>query len=480
MHKKNSLVPVIICGGSGSRLWPLSRKSFPKQYLTINNNGFSLLQNTLDRIKGLEDLDNPIIVCNQEHRFITAEQVRKINIKPKSILLEPLARNTAPAIALAALESISNGEDPILLILPSDHQIKDNKEFIKSITKASNLNLQNKIITFGVKPTSPATGYGYIKAVSSKKIKDSLPLKIDTFIEKPKQVLAEELFKDKSYSWNSGIFICKATTIIKELEKFSPEIIYHCKESLKKKITDLDFTRLDKKAFEKCPDISLDKALMEKTDLGFVFPLNAKWCDIGGWKSFWENSEKDINGNVVIGDTFQKSSKNSLISSFSRLTIALGIKDLIVVETNDAVLVAQKDQSENIKLLVDELKLKNRQEVEKNKKTLRPWGNYFDVDLDKNWKIKRIEVNPGASLSLQLHKKRAEHWIVVEGLAKVEINQKEMNLSPNQSCFVPLGTKHRLSNPGNTPLVIIEVQSGSYLGEDDIIRFEDFYGRKDS
>ena len=479
MNKKKTLLPVILCGGSGSRLWPLSRKSFPKQYLSIDiDDNFSFLQNTLNRIKNLKNLDNPIFVCNQEHRFITAEQIRKIEIKPKSIILEPFSRNTAPAIAIAALESMKNGSDPILLILPSDHQIKDNREFLKSIENINNINLEKKILTFGIKPHSPSTAYGYIRSRQTKNEKEKFPLKIEKFLEKPNRNLAEKLYLDYNYSWNSGIFISRASTIVDELEKYSPDIISNCREALRNKKNDLDFTRLEEHSFKKCPNISFDKALMEKTDLGFVLPLKAKWSDIGGWKSFWEQSKKDQDGNVLIGDSLQFSSKNNLISSYSRLTVGFGINDLIVVETNDALLVTKKEYSDDIKLLVEKLKLKNRTESENHSKTYRPWGNFLNVYSAKNWKIKRIEVNPGASLSLQLHKKRAEHWVVVEGIAKVEINEKIISLAANQSCFVPIGSKHRLSNPGESLLVIIEVQSGSYLGEDDIIRLQDIYGRK--
>ena len=479
MNKKNTLLPVILCGGSGSRLWPLSRKSFPKQYLSIDiDDNFSFLQNTLNRIKNLKNLDQPIVICNQEHRFITAEQMRKIEIKPKSIILEPFSRNTAPAIAIAAMESMKNGNDPILLVLPSDHQIKDNQEFLKSIMSINNINLEKKILTFGIKPHSPSTAYGYIKSGKSKNEKEKFPQKIEKFLEKPNKTLAKKLYLDFHYSWNSGIFISRASTIIDELEKYSPDIISNCREALRNKINDLDFTRLEEHSFKKCPNISFDKALMEKTDLGFVLPLNAKWSDIGGWKSFWEQSKKDSDGNVLIGDSLQFSSKNNLISSYSRLTVGFGINDLIVVETNDALLVTKKEYSDDIKLLVEKLKLKNRAESENDSKTYRPWGNFLNVYSANNWKIKRIEVNPGASLSLQLHKKRAEHWVVVEGIAKVEINEKIISLKANQSCFVPIGSKHRLSNPGKALLVIIEVQSGSYLGEDDIIRLQDIYGRK--
>ena len=479
MRIQSQILPIILCGGSGSRLWPLSRKSFPKQYLSIDpENKYTFLQDTLNRLNKLEHKNDPIIVCNEEHRFITAEQLREINIKPKSILLEPCSRNTAPAIAIAALSCISNENDPILLILPSDHQINNNQEFLKSIEEAKKFAINGKIITFGVKPKSPATGYGYIKS-SNKLFEGKLtPFQIEKFIEKPNILLAKELYKDDSFSWNSGIYMARSSIVIQELEKYCPEIILQCRKSVKNKLKDLDFSRIEKKSFEKCPNISLDKAIMEKTDLGFVFPLKADWSDIGSWNSFWKNSVKDPNENLIIGDVIQKSSKNNLINSYSRLVVALGVEDLIIVETNDSVLVAKKNQSENIKLIIKHLKNKNRIEGVETKKVYRPWGNFLSIEEDFNWKIKRIEVNPGASISLQIHKQRAEHWIVVKGIADVEINKKIFKLKENQSCFIPKGEKHRLSNRTRESLIIIEVQSGEYLGEDDIIRFEDKYGRK--
>jgi len=476
----NKLCPVILCGGSGSRLWPLSRRSFPKQYLAINDESQdSFLQTTLNRIKNIINIDSPIVICNEEHRFVTAEQIREIGIKPKSILLEPCSRNTAPAIILATLKSITFGIDPILLILPADHQIKNNKEFINSINISREAALKGKIVTFGIEPTNPETGYGYIKSFKPFEEDNLKTYKIEQFIEKPNKLLAEEFCKDKRFSWNSGIFVAKASTILEEVEKYSPEILNLCRKSINNKNFDLDFERVEKKYFEKCPNISIDKAIMEKTNSGVVCPLKAEWSDIGGWKSYWENSPKDINGNILIGNSLEISSKNSLIAGYSRLTVALGVEDLVIVETNDALLVTKKDHSEKIKELVTRLKDEKRIESEENRKVYRPWGNYFSVEEDLNWKIKRIEVNPESSLSLQLHKKRAEHWIVVRGIANVEINEKKFLLKENQSCFIPEGYKHRLSNLNKEPLIIIEVQSGSYLGEDDIIRFEDNYGRKD-
>ena len=361
--------------------------------------------------------------------------------------------------------------------MPSDHLIKNNQSFLESIEEARLTALQGNIVTFGINPTHPATGYGYIKSEEVFHKKAQKPYQIKEFIEKPKKELAEKFIRDKNYTWNSGIYMAKASTIIKEFEKFTPEINIFCKESLEKKIKDLDFDRLDKEAFEKCPEISIDKAIMEKSSLGVVFPLNVEWSDIGGWQSFWENSKKDESGNAILGDAFQISSKNCLINSNSRLTVGLGLESIVIIETNDSVLVAKKSESEKVKSLVNYLKNLKRNESEENQIVYRPWGNYLTMDCGSLWKIKKIEVSPGASLSLQLHKKRAEHWIVVEGLAKVEINEKEFILNANQSCFVPVGVKHRLSNPGEKNLIIIEVQSGEYLGEDDIIRFDDIYGR---
>tara|TARA_B100001248_G_scaffold160487_1_gene121042 strand:- start:2392 stop:3852 length:1461 start_codon:yes stop_codon:yes gene_type:complete len=475
---EKKIVPIVLCGGSGSRLWPMSRRSLPKQYLALNSQENSFLQVTLNRIKNLEDIDDPIIVCNEEHRFITAEQIRELNINIKSILLEPCSKNTAPAIANAALISVSKEFDPILLILPSDHLIKNNNKFIKCIKRATKKAEDGNIITFGIKPNNPATGYGYIKSKDSFYEDSFESSKIEAFIEKPEYELAEKLFSNKKYTWNSGIFMAKASVLINELEKFAPEIILNCKKSLKNRTKDLDFERVDKEFFGKCPDISIDKAVMEKTSLGLVFPLDVGWSDIGGWKSFWETSDKDNNGNVLTGDAFEIKSKNCLINSNSRLTICLGLDDIVVIETNDAVLVANKNESENVKPLVNYLKRLNRAESQENQKIYRPWGNYQTMDYGSLWKIKKIEVKPGASLSLQLHKKRAEHWIVVEGFAEIEIDNKKLNLKANQSCFVPIGAKHRLSNPGESTLIIIEVQSGKYLGEDDIVRFKDIYGRK--
>ena len=471
------VIPVILCGGTGTRLWPLSRKSYPKQFLSINSKKLSLLQQTIKRISDLKNTQDPIIVCNEEHRFLVAEQVRRLNITPNSILLEPVGRNTAPAIALAALKAIEDNKDPILLILSSDHEIKNEKKFLESISNGIKSAEKNKLVTFGIVPTSPETGYGYIKGETEISDKEFEGIKILKFIEKPNLDKAEEFIKDKRYTWNSGMFALKSSTILKELENYSPEIIGFCKEAIIKSKKDLDFIRIDKTSFEKCPNSSIDVAVMANTKIGIVFPINVGWSDIGSWKTVWENSDKDQNNNSVQGKIILKNSQNSLLKSESRLIVGIGLKNLVVIETKDAILIADKDQTQLVKDIVCELKEKNYEEGINHQTIYRPWGNYNTMIKDNSWQVKLIVVNPGQKLSLQLHHHRSEHWVVVNGTAKVEINGDVLFLSENQSTYIPLGAKHRLTNPGKLPLSIIEIQSGSYIGEDDIVRFEDKYGR---
>ena len=471
------ILPVILSGGSGSRLWPLSRECFPKQYLYIEENSkHSLLQSTYLRLKGLKNLDNPIIICNEEQRFIVAEQMRKINITPKSILLEPVGRNTAPAVTIAALSAIREGSNPHLLVLSSDHQIKDSKKFREVVSQGLEYSEQGRLVTFGITPNRAETGYGYIESFDelSENINAS---KIKNFIEKPERKLAENLIKDKHYSWNSGIFLFKASIFIAEMKKYAPDIVNLCKKAIDKSNLDLDFERIKEEPFKSCPNIPIDIALMEKTNLGTVLSLNAEWSDIGNWKSVWENSSKDKYGNSVKGKTLLKNSENCYLRSENRLLVGLGLKNLVVIETNDAVLVSNKEETQLVKNIVKELDMKSFPEGKFNRKMYRPWGNYCSIENGKMWQVKRLEVNPEASLSLQMHHHRSEHWVVVSGTAKVEINSNITLLSENESIYVPLGSKHRLSNPGKIPLILIEVQSGSYLGEDDIERFDDIYGR---
>ncbi len=475
----NPIIPVILSGGSGTRLWPLSRESFPKQYLSLNSNRNkeSFLQKTQLRLKGLKNIENPIIICNEEHRFIVAEQMREINVTTKKILLEPFGRNTAPAITLAALLALEDSSNPTLLILSADHEIKNEEKFLQIVDKGREYSDRNYLVTFGVLPNSPETGYGYIKGKEPFNKDDLKGTEIIKFIEKPDQETAKNFLMDKCFTWNSGIFLFKAKAILKEIEKFSPKVFSSCKNSIDKKLLDLDFQRLDKLKFEKCPNISIDYAVMEKTEKGIVLPMDIGWSDVGSWNSVWKNSEKDNNGNSVEGKVFLENSKDSLFRSENRLIVGLGVSDLIVVETNDVLLVANQNSSQDIKKIVKTLKDKGMNEVQEHKKIFRPWGHYLTVLEETRWKVKVIIVKPGEKLSLQMHHHRSEHWIVVSGTASVEIGDKKIIIYENQSTYIPLGVKHRLSNPGKIPLKLIEVQSGSYVGEDDIKRFQDDYGR---
>ncbi len=472
-----TLIPVILCGGTGTRLWPLSRASYPKQYLALSSDtNKSLLQQTQERLQGLNNLENPILICNEDHRFIAAEQMREININPKSILLEPFGRNTAPAITIAALKAIESGEDPTLLVLAADHQIRNKEKFIKAIEAGVREAENGRLVTFGVVPTSPETGYGYIEAIEP--LHNSLRgIPIAKFIEKPDESTARKLVEDGRFTWNSGIFIFKASVLFKEIKNHAPKVFDCCKEAIEEALNDLTFQRLKEEAFSKCPDISIDVAVMEKTNLGTVLPLDAGWSDVGSWKTLWETSKKDSNGNTIIGRVLSNNSKNCYLRGENRLMVGLGIENLIVVETNDVVLVANQNHAQNVKQIVNQLDREGQTEGKTHRTIYRPWGYYTSIVEGKRWKVKRIQVNPGAALSLQLHHHRAEHWIVVTGTAEVEINKEKTILSENQSVYIPLGSKHRLSNKGRVPLVLIEVQSGSYLDEDDIIRFEDQYGR---
>ena len=474
----NTLIPVILCGGNGTRLWPLSRESFPKQYLTIDSDHKkSFLQKTQLRLKGLKNIENPLIICNEEHRFIAAEQMREIDIKPKRILLEPFGRNTAPAITLSALLALEEYTNPNLLILSADHEIKDIEKFIKVVETGIKYSEEGKLVTFGVIPESPETGYGYIQGDKPFNNENLVASNIIKFAEKPDYETAKEYIKNKCFTWNSGIFLFKAKNILEEIKKFSPEILKYCEKSILKKLFDLDFQRLDKQTFCECPNISIDYAVMEKTNKGVVLPMDVGWSDVGDWQSMWKNSQKDKNGNSLNGEVLLHQTKNSLFRSESRLIVGLGVEDLIVVETNDVMLVANKKKSQDIKKIVNKLKENGVSEGYEHKKIYRPWGQYISVLEELRWKVKVIIVKPGQTLSLQMHHHRSEHWVVVNGTAKVEIDGKKIILHENQSSYIPLGTKHRLSNPGKIPLKLIEVQSGSYVGEDDIKRFEDNYGR---
>ncbi len=476
--KNYKLQPVILCGGTGSRLWPLSRASYPKQFLSLDpNNKKTLLQKTILRINSLKRMEDPIIICNDSNRFIVAEQIRAINIKPKSIILEPVGRGTAPAIAICALQFSESDPETLLLILSSDHEINDIDNFLKSIEAGITYAKDGRLVTFGTIPDSPETAYGYIESLNPLEKNNYKGSSIVRFIEKPDFDTARLIFSNHKFTWNSGIFLFKANTVINELNKFEPNVIKTCNNSLNLIKRDLDFLRIDKETFEKCPNISIDVAIMEKTSLGTVIPLNAGWRDIGSWDKVWENSSKNSDGNSFSGRTILKECKNCLVRASKRLIVGIGIKDIAVIETDDAILVLNKSCSQKVKNIVQELKKENQSEGIMHKKTYRPWGSYNSIIEDDNWQVKKIIVRPNQSLSLQSHNFRSEHWVVVEGAAKVEIDDTTKILKKNQSAYIPLGSKHRLSNQSKDDLVLIEVQSGAKILEEDIIRFEDKYGR---
>jgi mannose-1-phosphate guanylyltransferase / mannose-6-phosphate isomerase len=468
------IVPVILSGGSGSRLWPLSRELYPKQLLPLLSDD-TMLQATLRRLEGLAGLADPIVVCNEEHRFLVAEQLRQIGATPAAILLEPAGRNTAPAVALAAasaLQDRAQGDDPVLLVLPADHVIRDGDAFRAALVTAARLAKEGKLVTFGVVPDRPETGYGYIRAAAG-----DGPAAVQQFVEKPDVVLAQEYFASGEYFWNSGIFMFRAGRYIEELRTHRPEIVSQCVAAIAGAKADLDFIRVDREAFEACPADSIDYAVMENTAHAWVVPLDAGWSDVGSWASLQDACEADAEGNVTSGDVLIEDSRNCYVHAGNRLVATIGLADCIVVETKDAVLVVPRDRVQDVKKLVERLKAEGRYETSLHREVFRPWGSYDSVDHGDRFQVKRITVKPGAQLSLQMHHHRAEHWIVVQGTAKVTCGEKTFLLGENQSTYIPMGTSHRLENPGKVPLHLIEVQSGAYLGEDDIVRFEDTYGR---
>ena len=462
---------VIMAGGSGSRLWPLSRSNFPKQFIKLLSYN-SMLQDTLIRTQS-ETNNSPYVICNESTRFLVAEELQDINIQHPNIILEPVGRNTAPAIALAAFDALNKGHDPVMVVLASDHVIKDEKEFHKALIDAEKAALNNKLVTFGIVPTHPETGYGYIK----KGQQSSTGFEVSEFVEKPNLETAEGYLSSDNYLWNSGMFAFKASVYLAELNKFNSDIFKVCEESIKNKTEDLDFIRINKEIFQKCPDDSIDYAVMEKTSDSVVIPLDAGWSDVGSWSSLYDISEKDDSNNVAFGDVITDETENCYIRGDGRLVATLGVKDLVIVDTKDALMVAHKDKTQNVKKIVNRLKEQQRKEYAFHREVYRPWGKYDSIDSGARYQVKRITVKPGAKLSVQMHHHRAEHWIVVSGTAKVTVGEKELMLSENQSTYIPIGEIHALENPGKIPLELIEVQSGSYLGEDDIVRFEDRYGR---
>ena len=469
----NMLFPIIMAGGSGSRLWPLSRQLNPKQFLPLADADFSMLQATIQRLAGL-GAALPRLICNEQHRFLAAEQLRLLGLEKAGILLEPVGRNTAPAIALAALQACSETEDPILLVLAADHLIKDVEAFQTCIQTALPLAQDGKLVTFGIVPTHAETGYGYIEQGIDVGIGG---FKVSRFVEKPDLVTAQEYLANGSYFWNSGMFMFRASRYLEELETYRPDILAACRAALAGGSQDMHFTRVDEAAFAACPDDSVDYAVMEKTADAVMVPLDAGWSDIGSWTALWDVSDKDQQGNVFKGDVLNQQSRNTYVHADSRLVATVGLDDLVIVETKDAVLVAHKDHVQDVKKIVEQLKNGSRTEHINHREVYRPWGVYDSVDNGHRYQVKRITVKPGAKLSVQMHHHRAEHWIVVSGTARVTNGDKTYLVCENESTYIPIGQIHALENPGVIPLELIEVQSGSYLGEDDIVRFEDKYGR---
>ncbi|WP_048646070.1 mannose-1-phosphate guanylyltransferase/mannose-6-phosphate isomerase [Nitratireductor soli] len=466
------LLPVIMAGGSGTRLWPVSREHYPKQFCTLVGDS-TMLQQTVRRLAGLGG-PAPLVVCNEEHRFLAAEQLRLDGIENSPIVLEPAGRNTAPAIALAALYATRGEDDPLLLVMPADHLLQDIAAFHAGLKKAEQLAADGRLVTFGIVPKTPETGFGYIRRGAPI---GEQGFAVSGFEEKPDLETAKSYLKDGGCYWNSGMFLFRASAYLAALRQYAPAILDACETAMAAAQTDAQFVRPARAAFEACPADSIDYAVMEKTDQAAVVPLDAGWNDIGSWSAIWEAMDKDADGNALSGDVLQVASKNSIVSADKRLVAVVGVEDLVVIETADAVLVARKDAVQHVKRIVDKLKAGKRSEAVNHRKVYRPWGNYDSIDVGDRHQVKRITVKPGAKLSVQKHHHRAEHWVVVRGTAKVLKGAETIMLSENESTYIPLGEIHALENPGKIPLELIEVQSGSYLGEDDIVRLEDRYGR---
>ena len=475
MSKDGKILPVILSGGAGTRLWPLSRQLHPKQFHTILDSEHTLLQETWQRISGNPNILRPLIVCNEEHRFFVAEQMREVGVEDGQILLEPAGRNTAPAVTLAALRAIQTG-DPLLLVLPADHAIQDNRAFHDAVGKAATVAESGDLVTFGITPSSPHTGYGYIQ-MSDQTFWDR-GSSVKRFVEKPDIEQAKGYIEGGGYLWNSGMFLFKASVWIEEVSKHAPKILSACQLAMENSVEDLYFLRPEEKTFLGSPSDSVDYAVMEKTKKAWVIPLDAGWSDVGSWQSLWEVGEQDVNGNICEGDALIENVRNSFVHAGHRLVVAMDVEDLVIIETGDAVLVMRRESDQTIKKVVEQLRREGRGEACLHRRVVRPWGTYETVDLSDRFQVKRIVVNPKASLSLQMHHHRSEHWVVVKGTAQVVRGEERRAMIENESIFIPTGTRHRLENPGEMPLELIEVQSGSYLGEDDIVRFEDEYGRE--
>ncbi|NBC98913.1 mannose-1-phosphate guanyltransferase [Atlantibacter hermannii] len=477
---QSTLYPVIMAGGSGSRLWPLSRVLYPKQFLCLKGE-LTMLQATVSRLDRVA-CKNPVVICNEQHRFIVAEQLRDLGKLAENIILEPVGRNTAPAVALAALAALraSPNEDPLMLVLAADHIIQEEQAFHDAVQAAIPLAVGGKLVTFGIVPDAPETGYGYIRrgSVCQAEIKvDAVAFDVAEFVEKPDLSTAQAYLSGGDYYWNSGMFLFRAGRYLEELEKYRPDIMAVCQQAMETVDPDLDFVRINEEAFLSCPDESIDYAVMEHTDDAVVVPMNAGWSDVGSWSSLWEISSRTPEGNVHHGDVISHRTENSYVYAESGLVTTVGVKDLVVVQTKDAVLIADRNQVQDVKKVVEQLKADGRHEHHIHREVFRPWGKYDSIDEGERYQVKRIRVKPGEGFSLRMHHHRAEHWIVVAGTAQVTMNGEVRLLGENESIYIPFGTPHRLENPGKIPLDLIEVRSGAYLEEDDIVRFEDRDGR---
>lgn len=466
------LLPVVMAGGTGSRLWPMSRELYPKQFLAMDQEE-SMLQVTLRRLEGLPVI-NPLVICNEAHRFLVADQLQQLGLLDGNVMLEPMGRNTAPAVAMAALWATATGQDPLMLVLAADHSIRETAAFQAAILKAIPRAAQGAMVTFGVVPSAPETGYGYIR--TGAELSEGVH-HVDAFVEKPNSALAAEYVASQKYLWNSGMFLFRASKYLEELKKYRPDIHAACVESMTGTANDLDFVRVNKQAFTKCPSESIDFAVMEKTGNAEVVSLDAGWSDIGAFGALWDVLPHDENGNVLKGDVLSIDSKDNLVIAESSLVATIGVSNMVIVQTKDALLMAPRDRAQDVKDVVTQLKKQNRPEFYAHKQVYRPWGKYESVDDGSRYQVKRITVSPGGKLSVQMHHHRAEHWIVVTGTARVTLDGQARLLTENESIYLPLGATHSLENPGKIPLELIEVQVGSYLGEDDIVRFEDQYGR---
>jgi mannose-1-phosphate guanylyltransferase/mannose-6-phosphate isomerase len=469
-----TLYPVILSGGSGSRLWPLSREHYPKPLLSLVSEK-TLLQETANRLDGIEGLGDAVYVCNEEHRFLVAEQVAELGKKPATIILEPEGRNTAPALTLAALYLVQQDPDAMMVVMPADHVMTEPQQFVAAVKQGGVNAEQGALVTFGIVPESPETGYGYIKRDAE--ISGTSAFAVARFVEKPDLKTAEQYIDDGSYYWNSGIFLMRADRWLDEIDQYRPAILLACRKSVMQGKQDTDFFRVSKADFLASPSDSIDYAVMENTDRAVVVPISAGWSDIGAWSALWSLCPQDADGNVMQGDVIAEDTRNSFLVAQHRCLATVGIDNVIVVETADAVLVACKDKAQDVKAIVTRLKESGREEHKVHRQVYRPWGSYEGIDAGPRFQVKRLSVKPGAQLSLQMHHHRAEHWVVVKGTAQVTCGDQVFMLHENESTYIPIGEKHRLENPGNIPLEVIEIQSGGYLGEDDIVRFEDVYDR---